>query len=113
MARIGSVAAAPFVGDEFAAIYLGAERVPTIPGKRKNVSAAWDGGFTIVGWEDLSDFPGLSAGEYKFYFDGVEAVTDTAGEFLSNFAGQTLRMSAINSVGEGLLSDPVIVSDLS
>jgi hypothetical protein len=111
--RAGSVAAAPFVGDEFAAIYLGAERVPTIPGKRKNVTAAWDGFLTIVNWIDLVDFPELSGNLYKFYFDGVEAVSDNPGEFLSNYAGQTLRMSAINSVGEGLLSDPVVVADLS
>jgi hypothetical protein len=117
MARIGSVAAAPFVGDKFASLYLGATRVPTVPGKPVITSAiAFGGEETEVFFTEPND-GGSQITDYKFYFDGVEASVGTIGDsngvteagFTEAFLGQAAEVSLVNAVGEGPRSAPVTV----
>jgi hypothetical protein len=117
MARLGSVAAAPFVGDQFVSLYLGATRVPTVPGKPTIVSVdAYD--------EDIPGYPvsvtppansgGLEITAWKVFTDGVQANPQTViqgnGTLQINVladeeSGQLIQVSAINAVGEGVRSD--------
>jgi hypothetical protein len=113
--RIGSVAAAPFVGGEFVSLYLGAERVPTVPGKPTQVAGEWNGFVTLPNFTNPENDGGSTITSYRFYFDGVELTGDNPDEyeFDANLTGQSLRVSAVNAVGEGPLSDPVVVVDNS
>ena len=121
MARIGSVAAAPFVGDEFASLYVGATRVPTVPGKPTSVAGSEDGGTTEVAYSYPAN-GGSSITGYTFYFNGVELTPVTSTEdvseqfasafFSGDFSGQSVRVSAVNAVGEGPKSDPATVTAL-
>jgi hypothetical protein len=118
MARIGSVAAAPFVGDEFASLYLGATRVPTVPGRPTNIAGSEDGGATEVEFTYPTN-GGSSITGYKFYFNGVQRTPVTSSEdisgqfasafFAGDFTGESVRVSAVNAVGEGLRSEPATV----
>jgi hypothetical protein len=117
MARLGSVAAAPFVGDQFVSLYLGATRVPTVPGKPTIVFVdPYDG--DIPGYPVLVTPPANSGGleitAWKVFTDGVQAnpqlVTpgdpDVTIYVLANEeSGQLIQVSAINAVGEGVRSD--------
>jgi len=110
MARIGSVAAAPFVGDEFASLYLGTERVPTVPGR-----PAWDGTPAASGGVALAaDFlpPDNDGGSaitgYNVYvngeFDDALGAVATDVEFaISPGATYELAIAAVNAVGVGPL----------
>jgi hypothetical protein len=116
MARIGSVPAAPFVGDQFVSLYLGAERVPTVPGRPVITGAVALGGEeTLVSFVEPND--GGSQATYKFYFDGAEVSAGTIGDsngvteagFTEAFLGQAVEVSLVNAVGEGPRSAPVTV----
>jgi hypothetical protein len=121
MARIGSVAAAPFVGDQFVSLYLGAERVPTVPGRpvidptsiaeEIYVLGVNNGG---VGVDPLDD----SEGTVNVYVNGSLALSledvpfDSGGAALFDPAlspGDVVRVSFVNAIGEGPLSDPFVI----
>jgi len=113
MARIGSIPAAPFMGDQFVSLYVGATRVPTVPG-RPRVNTAYgtyidatepdnDGASVITGWFVYADGVSQSVDEAEFVGD------DNWELYLSNDAlvpGQAVQISAINAVGEGPRSAP-------
>jgi large repetitive protein len=119
MARIGSIAAAPFVGDQFVSLYLGDERVPTVPGKPTVADAAASGGATTVLYAAPSQDGGSAVVSYRFFFDGVEfspATSFEGGGFteatFSNVTdpiGRAARIAAVNAIGTGPQSDPVVV----
>ena len=108
--RIGSVAAAPFAGDQFASLYVGATRVPTVPGPM-----AWDGTPAASGSVALiADFlpPDNDGGSaitgYKVYVNGElddELGTDAPDVEFAIAAGATyeLAIAAVNAVGVGPL----------
>jgi hypothetical protein len=119
MARIGSIAAAPFVGGQFVALYLGETRVPTVPGQPVISSASDLFATTTVTFLPPSD-GGSTVTGYRFFFDGAE-VTPTSGpspglidtlfaSFPAGYVGQTASVSAANAVGEGPKSAPVTVT---
>jgi hypothetical protein len=118
MARIGSVAAAPFVGDTFASLYLGDERVPTVPGKPTIDVVASEGGEIGLFFFPPENDGGSAITGYKFYFDDVEVTpydsSPTSGGRLVAFffgpSGPSAQVSAVNAVGEGPRSAPVTVT---
>jgi hypothetical protein len=114
MARIGSVAAAPFVGDQFVSLYLGATRVPTVPGKPVIVSASADSAFRF---NDPANDGGSEITAYKVFVDGDEVTPDEIagdGDNLADFiaslvepaSGSSVQVSAVNAVGDGPRSAP-------
>jgi len=107
MARIGSVAAAPFVGDEFASLYLGATRVPTVPGKPIIVSAV---DAQVFIFDDPTNDGGAEITTHKVFVDGQEVTPDeltTESVVLADFfPGSSVQVSAVNAVGEGPRSAP-------
>ena len=114
MARIGSVASAPFVGDTFASLYLGAERVPTVPQTPAVTVAEWNGSTTVVGFSSDANTGGSEIIGSRYYFDGVVQIPDEDGdEFSTDFTGATVRIAVYNAIGDSLLSDPVVVVDNS
>jgi hypothetical protein len=114
MARIGSVPAAPFVGSEFVSLYLGATRVPTVPGKPVITSAVADA-FTEIYWDAPSNDGGSAILSYKLYVDGaldsVAQIDLFGANSLLGHADSEARVSAVNAIGEGPLSNPVVVTD--
>jgi hypothetical protein len=113
--RAGSVAAAPFLGDQFVSLYLGEERVPTVQGK-PIVNAAYDnfigvtqpqndGGSAITSesWRVYVDGTSFSLDEFEFVGDGDWELF-LADDIL--IPGQNVQVSAINAVGEGPRSAP-------
>ena len=116
MARLGSVAAAPFRGDQFASLYLGATRVQTVPGPPE-VSAEWDDSNLRV-FAPVPVDGGSLILQYRVYVDGVvfDTVSAPAGNpFMLELSesesqvGNSLRLSAINAIGEGPQSEPTTV----
>jgi hypothetical protein len=119
MARLGSVAAAPFVGDQFVSLYLGATRVPTVPGKPTIVLVdTYDGDIPgyPVSVTPPANIGGLGITAWKPYINGVEAIIETVVVVPGNpdvtiyvyadeESGQLIQVSAINAVGEGVRSD--------
>jgi hypothetical protein len=117
MARLGSVAAAPFVGDQFVSLYLGATRVPTVPGKPTIVFVdTYDG--DIPGYPVSVTPPANSGGlgitAWKVFIDGVQQNPQGVGPgdpdvtiyiVANEESGQLIQVSAINAVGEGVRSD--------
>jgi hypothetical protein len=111
MARIGSVAAAPFVGSEFVSLYVGARRVPTVPG-RPVIVAAVQGEETLLSFVAPSD-GGSEITQYKVYMDDVLVESESLNEttlVVAGTVGQAGRLSAVNAVGEGPLSAPFVVT---
>jgi len=112
MARIGSVAAAPFVGDQFVSLYVGATRVPTVPGKP---STDFDGEFVISPVN--SGGSAFLTGNVNLYVNGFLAVQDDnpftqAKNYGFGFGfgpGDVLRAAWENEIGQGPLSDPFVV----
>jgi len=109
MARIGSVPAAPFVGDQFASLYLGATRVPTVPGKPE-----WDGTPPASGGEffyALLSSPSNDGGSeitaYRVFINEVligenPILEPLAVENELNDPGTyEIAVAAVNAVGEG------------
>ncbi len=114
MARIGSIAAAPFVGDTFASLYLGNERVPTVPDKPVIPSADVDGSTLYVNGDEPDD-GGSEIEGYNLYVNGVRTVAENISLVFPNSGAainDTCRVSAVNAIGEGPLSDPVTVTAL-
>jgi len=107
--RIGSAPAAPFLGDQFASLYLGAVRVPTVPGKP---ATEFDGEFIVAPVN--SGGSAFLTGDVNLYANGVLSQQSIA-EFgqAANFSGfdpgDVLRASRENEIGEGPLSDPFVV----
>jgi hypothetical protein len=108
---------------EVAAVYLGTQEVwsavvPTVPGAPTINYAEFSAVRVLT---EVGVFPPNDGGSaitgYKFYFNGVEKTPDdsfNAGTFLGfdfeeELTGQSLEVSAVNSVGEGPKSEPVIV----
>ena len=106
MSRIGAIAAAPFLGGQFVSLYLGATRVPTVPG-----APTWDGPPLESGGDQFGepfDPPENDGGseitEYNFYVDGelmgasgIENVDVTLG----SPGTYEIAVAAVNAVGEG------------
>jgi len=112
--RLGSVAAAPFAGDQFAAMYVGATRVPTVPGKPAITGVVFDSvnNYDTVSWDAPSSNGGSAITAYKLYTDGVYDATAQIDLFAANsgaLAGE-YQVSAVNAVGEGPLSAPFTVT---
>jgi hypothetical protein len=104
------------MGDQFAAIYLGATRVPTVPGKPVP-SAEWDAPDLIV-YSQAPPNGGSVILQYRVYVNGEVFATVTAPGFdpflfqvsaPTSLVGDTLRLSAINAIGEGPQSEPTTV----
>jgi hypothetical protein len=117
--RIGSVAAAPFVGDQFVSLYLGEARVPTVPGKPVIGTAsnsgsfnfdnpANDGGSAILGYKAFASETESGLGT-EVEIDAVIAGNgfDKEVDLVETAPGFFVRVSAINAVGEGPRSDAV------
>jgi len=107
--RIGSVPAAPFVGDEFASLYLGTERVPTVPGR-----PAWDGtpptsggGFFYVLLSSPSNDGGSEITAYRVFInevlvsDGLVLDPLSAEAEFNDPGTYEIAVAAVNAVGEG------------
>jgi len=120
--RAGSVAAAPFLGDQFCSLYLGEERVPTVPGKPGIPSITSSGGQVTFEFLTPESDGGSTITAYRFYVndDFVGEVTEgivPAGGILFGAdesvapcePGDIGRVSAVNAVGEGPLSAPFTV----
>jgi hypothetical protein len=121
--RIGSVAAAPFVGSEFVSLYLGAERVPTVPGKPVIEQLTFVG-LPGIAAELYFNAPANDGGEeifgYRFFLNGQETlpeditedgiVADFLAAIVQGEVGDVFQILAANAVGEGPLSDPVAVT---
>ena len=81
---------------------------PRVPGAPRNVVAIES--FQITWHPPLSD-GGSPVLEYRVYVDGVVVETVTAPQTESIdavAAGSVVRVSAVNAVGEGPKSDPVV-----
>jgi hypothetical protein len=114
--RLGSVAAAPFVGDQFASLYLGATRVPTVPGKPVIAGADLQDGIPTVeilpplndGGSEITDFllflDGVADGYESLTLVGTFWVMEE--EIGGILEGQLVQVAAVNAVGAGPLSDP-------
>jgi hypothetical protein len=116
--RAGSVAAAPFLGGEFVSLYLGATRVPTVPGKAVITSSLSVGTEFFVIFSAPDD-GGDSILFYEFYFDGQPTPDASIGEgfggsieatFVGDKTGQVVRVFAANSIGNGPLSAPFVAT---
>jgi hypothetical protein len=119
MARIGSVPAAPILGDQFASLYLGATRVPTVPGKPVIVSASAD---SVFRFNDPANDGGSEITARKVFVDGDEVTPDELeanpdGSPIADFGvalaesapGSSVQVSAVNAVGEGPRSAPFVL----
>jgi hypothetical protein len=115
MARIGSVAAAPFVGDQFVSLYLGAERVPTVPGRP--VIDPTSSGAEII-WGGVNDGGDGDEGTANVYVNGSLSQSvpdipfDQGGPAFFDpplSPGDVVRVSFVNAIGEGPLSDPFVI----
>lgn len=102
-----------------AGVYLGGVQVfptgPTVPGV-----PAIDGANAVNGSTAVVLFPGTDDGgspitSYEFTFDEVPVVPSTADletlnfTFNANYQGQDVRVRAVNAVGAGPYSLPVVV----
>ena len=117
MARIGSVAAAPFRGDQFASLYLGATRVPTVPGSVVFYNSLFIDGNQEVEFTGPANNGGSAVVSLVYRFNG-STITPNATNFsapvnkyFARFTGTDLRglqvsAAAVNVVGEGLFSAP-------
>jgi hypothetical protein len=112
MARLGNVAAAPFVGGEFVSLYLGANRVPTVPGKPVITSVAYStaSGNSAIAFETPVPDGGTTVTSIRSYIDGnltqpIVAVGNLR-TFSGDLRGSQVRISAVNALGEGPLSAP-------
>jgi len=123
MARIGSVAAAPFVGGEFVLLYLGEERVPTVPGPPVITAVGIDPGeaLTALNGNELSSPPNDGGSEitgYNLYANGVLTLSGNETPASWGLAevtvepGDIIRISAVNAIGEGPLSAPVVSEEV-
>ena len=114
MARLGSIAAAPFLGDQFVSLYLGATRVPTVPGRPTITSAVETGFYTEVAWAAPVSDGGSTVTAYRVYVNGLQADSAQQDLFGANTtdaaAGDIVQAAAINSVGEGPKSEPFEVA---
>jgi len=109
MARIGSALAAPFVGDQFVSLYVGATRVPTVPGPPTitNVSPYPGGFYDSVFWNAPANNGGSAITAYKLYSEGEYDAGAQIDLFSANGSinNGVYQVSAVNAVGEGPLSD--------
>ena len=73
--RLGNTASAPFLGSQFASLYLGAVRVPTVPSKPTITSANVLGEETDIQTDifNLFNDGGSNVTSVKLYIDGVFA----------------------------------------
>lgn len=114
--NLGSGSVSVWLGDAFASLYLGSSRVPTVPGPPTITAATYSESppSTNVSFSAPANGGGASIISYKFYFDGVQqspdVITSVANFSGDDYRGQECRMSAVNAVGEGPLSDPVTVA---
>lgn len=109
---LGSLPMAAFVGDQFAAIYIGGTRVPTVPGRPEiaGLVAEVVGDTTYIDTPDGPDDGGSEITGLAWYIDG--ALTTPATDFGSyvTFAGdksaQAVQVAAVNAIGAGVRSAP-------
>lgn len=110
--NLGSIPMAPFVGDQFAALYLGATRVPTVPGKPDvdGYFAELTGGSTFVDTPADPDDGGSAITGRAWYIDGVltTPATDVGSYvvFTGDLTGAEIRVAAVNAIGTGPRSEP-------
>jgi hypothetical protein len=115
--RLGSVPAAPFVGDQFASLYVGATRVPTVPGRPSVTSASVfidpdpaQGDELSAEWVAPDSDGGAELIGYRWYLGGtlvndievpVFVLDGSLGGLSGYVVGDLFTISAYNSVGEG------------
>jgi len=122
MARIGSVAAAPFVGDQFVSLYAGATRVPTVPSAPAIINVTSAGGQVSCDYDPPASDGGSAITAYRFFVNGdfvgeltggIQQPGDGAGTadelIVPCEPGDIVRVSAVNAVGEGPLSEAFTV----
>jgi hypothetical protein len=115
--RLGSTAAAPFLGTQFVSLYQGDERVPTVPGQPVITSAFFTGSSSFVAFTDPANDGGETITDYQVFVDGTIQTPDSivAGEAAFNgqdLSGSVVRVSAVNAVGAGPLSEPSTVAGI-
>jgi hypothetical protein len=120
MARIGSVAAAPFLGDQFASLYLGATRVPTVPGSVVFYNSLFIGGNQEVEFTGPANNGGSAVVSLVYKFNGstitpnITNYSAPLNRYFAIFTGTDLRglqvsAAAVNAVGQGMSSAPETV----
>jgi hypothetical protein len=119
MARLGSIAAAPFLGDQFVSLYVGATRVPTVPGPPTVDSATGSSGQSVVEVTTSTNDGGSDLVAIRYYVNGqfsgelpdpVVGFNNADEVIVSVEAGDEVRAAAVNGVGEGPLSAPTIAT---
>ena len=118
--RLGSTAAAPFHGSNFASLYLGAVRVPTVPGSVVFYNSLFIDGNQEVSFTGPANNGGSAVTSLVYRFNGSTITPNTisfsapVNRYVAVFTGTDLRglqvsAAAVNAVGEGLSSAPETV----
>lgn len=114
MARIGTIAAAPFLGSQFVSLYLGDERAPTVPGRPVVAE--------VIEFADIEFTPPADGGSailgYNVYVadnlaNESDLVTETSPgitPLIAGSPGDDVQIAAVNAIGEGPKSDPVPIT---
>lgn len=107
------------LGATFASLYVGSSRVATAP-DAPDVSAEWvDANLRVFSTHPQDGGQSISA--YRIYvsaevFDTVSAPEESPFMIeitsIESLVGQPLRLSAINAVGEGLLSAETVIAEV-
>jgi hypothetical protein len=117
--RAGNVAAAPFVGDQFVSLYIGADRVLTVPSAPAITNVTSADGQVSCDYAPPESDGGSAITAYRFFVNGDfvgeategipqpgDAADNADEETVPCEPGDIVRVSAVNAVGEGPKSDP-------
>lgn len=115
MARLGAVAGVVFSGNEVASLYVGEERVPTVPSAPVIASVVYDGlgsmqvTFTPPENDGGSEITGYAVQVLSpdWTSDGLVTAEDGVLVVGGEWIGEDFQIAAVNEVGEGLRSAPV------
>jgi hypothetical protein len=118
--NIGPSACTPYLGDQFASLYVGEERVPTVPGSIVFYNSLFIGGNQEVEFMAPLNDGGSEITSLVFSFNGSTITPNStnfnvlANRYLSSFTGLDLRGqqvsgAAVNAIGQGRFSPPATV----